>query len=526
MDARRLGRWLVGGLLIALLAEAAWLRVAALGPSPEVNGDEAFFGIVAHRLVSGGRVPMRTYSGNIPSPFYVGMLAPLVAAFGPKFWALRLPAVVSSLLAIAAAYLLGRKVLDRPTAAIAAATLAALPAAVLIAGIGVELTQSPLFGVIALFYAFRARVVATTLAFLACLLAHPTNFFLLPALALVYLGSAWARRPDGPARRRLVVCVAVAACLAAAAMAAYVRGRGIRIGEGVPRDWAVFLGSVARVFDGVSFLNVRGPLPPGSIALHDALFWGLLGVAALGLPRLVADRRWDQLGLIVGLGVGVAGLHVAAGPEVLKTVRYGLVFLAPAAFAFACLIAGLATRPTPTGVAFRPVAVVPLLLVGLLSLEECRTTLVGPYLAENRGSLLRPYAARGVIERSYLRLGQELASSPPASSKRVVVTQDWWTHKPLEYLALARDDLRVVDFERLGGDPEERRRRLVRLMDEGAYALGWSKQQLEQIVRDAYPGDQLRRWEIRVTAGTIVTIHRLDDRPGVLATGRPPATRR
>src|SRR3954452_18366153 len=86
--------------VVILLAAALWLRVAALGSIPELNADEAWFGAQVGRALRGEPFATRTYSGNPLNPFFSGMIAPLMAAFGPSTWVVRAPAVACGVLAI------------------------------------------------------------------------------------------------------------------------------------------------------------------------------------------------------------------------------------------------------------------------------------------------------------------------------------------------------------------------------------------------------------------------------------------
>lgn len=532
--ARGVGTAVLALALAALLGEALWLRACGLFAMPEVNGDEAFYGLMAGRAVLGGKVPLLTYSGNVPDPFYPLMLAPLVAAFGPEFWVLRLPGLISGVLAVVVAYLLGRRAFDRPTGLALAVLVAVAPASVLYGGTGCEHAQSPLFGLIALACAFGARPLALGLAFLACLLVHPTNVFLLPALAGVYAASAWRRCEDAPGRRRLLLGLGAACGLVVAAVGVYAASRGVigggsaAPGAGRSLDWAAYLAGFGRFFSGTTY-HLDAPSAE-FVAGRDLGFWGLVALALLGLPRLVAERAWDRLALVGGLAVGVAALHVLAGPGVfgLGTLRYGVVFVAPTAVALAVLLAPrLRTRAADGPPRLRLVVAAPLLALASVPLADVRDHNLRYHAQLGGGSLAAPWKARGPLERAFARVADDLDARPRPRppGKRVLVGQNWWFHKPLEYLALARPELRVVAYDRLGDDEATRQGRLRDLLARGAYAVGYLTQEPDLTVASSLDSAGLRRWTIDHGGAPVLGLTRLrqsdedgPDRPPILAT--------
>ncbi len=531
MSMKRIGRTLAAtGLavaLAALLGEALWLRACALGAMPEVNGDEAFYGLVAGRAVLGRKVPLLTHSGNVPDPFYALMLAPLIAVFGPKFWVLRLPALISGVLAVVVAWTLGRRVFGRPVALALAVLMAVLPPCVLVGGIGFEHTQSPLFGLLAISYAFQARPLRVLLAFLACFLVHPTNIFLLPALAGVFVASAWKRCESVEARRRLLLGVAGLTLLAVGTVGVYAGWRGVlaagREGGALGRDldWGRYLDGFTRLLTGVTYLVDK---PSADFILQRKLgFWALVALVLVAVPRWMFDRSWDRLGLVLGLLVGMAGLHFLAGPSVfgVDTMRYGFVFLAPTAVAIALGLEPLLRRRTVEGAPrLRLLGTLLLIALAFVPLADMRDHMLIYHARLGGGSLLEPWTVRGPLECAFEQIADDLDSGSESgslerrSSKRVVVAQNWWFHKPLEYLALARPELRVVAYDRLGDTEEARRRRLRQLIEQGAFTVGYIDQELDRSVLSATDVDRTHRWEIDHGGQPVVSVTRLDPASG------------
>ncbi len=186
--------------LAGLFGVALWARVSSIETAPLPDGDEAWYGVQVEHLLQGKPFAVRTGNGNPLNPFHAGLQIPLLWAFPPAFWMLRVPSMLAGILAVVLMYGLMARVLDRTTALIAAGLLAAMPVAVFFSRMGCDVSQTPLFNVLAFYYAFKGHRAGVLLSFLCCWLAHPTNLFLLPMLAPIFLVRTLRRHPDDPAR--------------------------------------------------------------------------------------------------------------------------------------------------------------------------------------------------------------------------------------------------------------------------------------------------------------------------------------
>ncbi len=193
------------------------------------------------------------------------------------------------------------------------------------------------------------------LSFLASLLAHPTNVFLIPIALPVFLVQLDRKGEGDPSRRRRIrLCTATVALVIVAAFSMLMLGHPVArhfLRNRPALHWSHFLDGYERV---LFFLYA-----PASKAVTRWFHWGFRGVflvlLALGAVRLVRERRWERLSLVVGLAASLSGFHLMAGPELLRqygTHRYGVVFLVPTVLACACLLRSLfptlapeATRP-------------------------------------------------------------------------------------------------------------------------------------------------------------------------------------
>jgi hypothetical protein len=72
-----------------------------------------------------------------------------------------------------------------------------------------------------------------------------------------------------------------------------------------------------------------------------------LALLVLGLPRLVRQRDEQALGLVLGLGVSLAGFYLVAGVWAIRpsTERYAVFLLMPSCLVLAMLIRSLGDSP-------------------------------------------------------------------------------------------------------------------------------------------------------------------------------------
>ena len=201
---RRMPSVLVVVLLGLVLTGAVVARVWHLGSLPGINGDEAWYGVQAMRFLNGQPVSWFTPSGLPVNPFFTGLELPFLLIFEPRFWILRAPALISGLLAVLLADVLGRRAVGRTSARIAALILAVLPIAIGYSRFGWDASQTPLFGVLAVTAALSGHTWGMALAFGAGLLVHPTNAFLFPALLLPWGVRIWPRMAGRPRHAPLV----------------------------------------------------------------------------------------------------------------------------------------------------------------------------------------------------------------------------------------------------------------------------------------------------------------------------------
>ena len=367
---KRLG--LVG--FASLFLVAIWFRVSDLEAVPEHNGDESYYGIQAERLERGEAIALRTTSGNVLNPFLLGLALPLHAIATPSLTLLRIPSIVSSVLAVVLMLTLGSRAFDRTTALIAATLLAVLPILVFESRVGLEMSQQPFFGVLTIALAFLGNEIGLLLALLASMLVHPTDVFLLPMAIPVYVVRVCQRYADDPEKRRRVLLRCGAATLILGAVVSVWLLQSptaqMNLRQRDPLHWRRFLDGIERLL-----FFLYSSVSPATMNLHRYLFRGLTLIAfAVGLRVLVREREPARIVFLVSLAASLAGFHILAGPTILRrfpTHRYGMVFVVPIVLGFAFLARGFWPR-SGTEARVRVVPTLGLLAIGwalLLSMK-------------------------------------------------------------------------------------------------------------------------------------------------------------
>jgi hypothetical protein len=542
-------------------AAALWLRLSSLGAFPWHDADESYYGVQIARLLCGESFEVLTVNKNVINPFFVGLQVPLQMVARPSLWVLRAPAAFSGVLAVILAYVIGRRVLDRTTALIAAALLATVPCVVYQSRIGLEMSQLPLFGLIVIAMALRGHATGLLLAFLASMLVHPTDIFLIPIALPVFLvqfaRKLAAREDFDPARRRrLLISAAVGTPAVIAAVSAVIFFHPmaqIYFNRRPPLDWGRFVDGYERVL-----FCLQVPLSKGTIHIYR---WGFRGVMAvlliLGTARLAWQRRWERLALVAGLAASLVTFHFVAGPRMLRDVtpRYGVVFMLPMVLAVACLLEGMLASPSSASVprepTRQPLRRLPLavgLVLSLALLLGLKQTLIDRSLRDEGESLwtFQPDGedqyerALALIRRDLAERGRAAGIEPTRGTlpPTGVIVHDYWALTPLAYLASSSNDLelmRLIDPDRCDARDldrlcREKQRELGDRLRTGAYAIhrvgvpvyaGGTV--IEDTVNSEFTEGQVRRWTVPArTGGAALIVYRLeDDAPRLGA--RPPA---
>jgi hypothetical protein len=478
------GSWLSRAGFFGILALAVTFRFYALGRLPGVNGDEAWYGVLAEGL---GRVNPHgwlTPSGNPPAPLQLGALAALCRLVPPSFALLRVPAVLASLAQLLLTFVIARRHFGRGVATVAVLLTAALPIEIAYARFGWDPSHSGLVAVAALHFALIRRLPAATALLALAVWVHPTNIFLAPFLiaCVVHAEPDWR-----PVARRMTVVglVAGVALFAALGLKSAVSPAGgpasailWRVID--PRQWLRFVLAFVRLLDGDTiFTYITGAgygAARGPIDLVAAALIG--GVVVRGGRRLAAEPR--KRGVVFGWLACVAAFFVFAGPDALQPglERYGMCLMVPTILALSILVveAGAGTRP--------------LVATALVSVALLLAFWRGYFVAlETTGSTSHETFWTGPVEPKAEAM-RRIESDSRGTGARVIA-DGYWLFWPLAYLAHGTK-LEVGDAEHLEDQPPPA----------GTFLVGFPAGRVEAWARRS--GAALLRWEIPGAAGRIV----------------------
>ena len=335
-----LWHWAVLGPTVAIFLIAVAMRFVWLGSIPGMNGDEAWWGVAALRLVDGDTSWFLTPNQRVPNPFFLAASSFFHLVFSPSYWTLRLPAVASGIAAIALAYLLFRRMIGQSCALSFAFLMAVHPICIGYSRLAYDCSQTILASVLVLYLAFSNRIGWLALAILAALIIHPTNVLLVPIAAGILIGQHWYALKERPPRFVTLVFAAIAAVVMMCALLAVMAPSQLnKFTLKFFEQWQGLIG-VGELLEGfASFLS-------GSLVFHkiagsgfggiNRAFDGLLLVITLA-PVSVALLKRQRIfsSTEVGLGCGILisfFLHyVLSGDQAfwgLRT-RYVLFGIAP-----------------------------------------------------------------------------------------------------------------------------------------------------------------------------------------------------
>lgn len=143
---------------LAMCGLAMFFRFWRLNSIPGLNGDEAWYGMRAFEILSGSELLRDssiwfTPTGNPINPFYMVPSVVLVSMTEPSITALRLPALISGIAALALSFTMCRRVLDPAVATLSTLILTILPVNIPYCRFGWDTSQTLLASVPVVFFA-------------------------------------------------------------------------------------------------------------------------------------------------------------------------------------------------------------------------------------------------------------------------------------------------------------------------------------------------------------------------------------
>ena len=418
--------------IMAAIAVGVFYRLTDLNRVPGLNGDEAWSGVQAVRFLQGESVAWRTPTGNPINIFFLGPLVVLHTMFAPSAALLRSVSAVSGLLALVLNYWLCRKTFDRTTAIVSTVLLAALPVMIAYSRFAWDSSQSPLISTLVVFAALGSRqrndhLYYSSLGIFAAMLAaiwvHPTNVFLLPLVAVCLCReSYWTRLPP----KGIYLLVGVIA------IGAFVMRS--------PADLVRFVIDLGRLLNGTTIYRfISGGVRGNAIDASDLLTWSILILAIYGfVQRIRMERSWADERLAIGLLASLAGFFIGAGPDGVEPhfERYAMWMIVPTVLVVSRGAAWwlCESRSTRTAAVAVTATVVGLLLAG------CDRYYFQVFAISGGDSHLA--FATGDVDPKERALNEILATSEP-SVPITIISGNWWTRLPIEYLAAKEPRVRV-----------------------------------------------------------------------------------
>jgi hypothetical protein len=422
-----------------IVAAAIFTRLYEFGRIPGMHGDEGWYGVQILNLIDGRAGELRTPTGNVPGLIHGGSLALLHSMFSPSLWLLRVPALISSLGAMAAAYVVGRRFFGPAAGMTALVLMACLPINNAYARIGWDPSHGPMLVLIATYCALAGRRLLSALVFAFALSNHPSAVFVAPFLVLGYLGIQRTRLPWRSASLQtmplvLALILAIALALLLSAGVSHYLGASksmTRLFD--PRLWADFGVMYGRLLSGDTiyhyivgrgFVETRPWVDVVTLIL-------LLAVMLAGLWTVLRRPEWSVVGLIAGWLASLAGLYVVAGLWTLQPglERFGFPMVPVTALAVAAASSRLfqADSSRPLFQTLLSAVALPLLagfwLCFLIPLDS----------GEARPN---PGSWTGPVEPNQLAVDLIAGATAPDSYARVVA-EDWWSYWPIAYYAAA-----------------------------------------------------------------------------------------
>lgn len=485
--------------VLGLLVVAVILRVMKLGNIPGVNGDEAWMGVQAMEALHGVEgISWRTPTGNPLNFFFFLPELALHALWAPSFALLRVPAVVSGLVALAVNFWLCRKVLGVRAAWISTVLLAVLPVNIAYSRFAWDSCQTLLATLCAILPALQAvqdkehRVrwlLWSGLGFAAALLVHPTNIFLVPLLATAAVLSwrteirQWWNEQSGGKRNAIVLGgIFVLAGLVLTVMSWRPTAPGlaarlemIRANGSSVEGMATFVEYFPRLFSGVTVYQylagscadrfsldrlARLRVEPYATSLatapntigyrsHDAVALTLFLLAGAVLwNRIRRERSPIDICLVAGFGLSLVAFYLVAGPGAIMPhfERYSICLVAPTALlltrAADWLLTGSARSMRLAACGFLAIA-----WLWLASFY------VNYYRFIERTGDESHMAFRTASVEPKATVLQHIESHRQHGTPAWIVSQEWWSFYPLEYLASADRELRNVRAENVVPNP-------------------------------------------------------------------------
>jgi hypothetical protein len=419
-----------------VIAAAIAARFYGVHRFPGIIGDEAWYGVQAQRFLTGEGAEYRTPTGNLPGAIQFLSLSALHQFMPPSALTLRIPALLSSIAAIAMAGFIARRHFGRAAGWTAAALMACLPLNIAYARLGWDPSHTVLLVLVATYAALERRILLATLCFAFALANHPSAVFAAPFLLFGFLGCELRESGKKIAVTRTAQ---FAASLAVALLLSRVTSPSAAHHLDISR-------SLARLIDAqsyVDFLVQFGGLLSGDtlyrfivgegfgstrLAVNLLVIFALTGVVAIGLIAMRRQPNWPAIGLVAGWIASLAMLYVIAGWWALQpsVERFGLALVPATVLSAAAMIGQIVPGNRPSMRTQMAVAGLGLpLLAGFII----------SYLVPLDRGLQHPGDGLSIGLPGLNSAALDHIETHAGPGRSEIIAEDWWIYWPIAYQA-------------------------------------------------------------------------------------------
>jgi hypothetical protein len=482
-------------------------RLVNLDHIPGINGDEAWYGVQMFELNSGSAFSWRTPTGNVLNPFFSGLIFILHLFSSPSFWILRLPAAISGILTIILTYYLISKVLGKKIAILATILVASLPINIAYSRYGWDQSQGGLASIIAIYFSLQRNWIGLVSAVIAAFIVHPTNILLLPFIgisaitpSMVDYWQVWkTKRQFLKSKFKILLFIAIAILSILLATVIIIPKLQTILGVILFKrllnfqNWCFFFLGYGRLLSGITIYRYICGIESGfTVLLHDVIFWCLfLLVLCLGIRQLFREKKWNILGLVVGLFLTLIGFYLIAGFRAImpSRERYATCLIIPSILVIVILINSISKTPRKRLIAMSVTVAISWLLLWSFQSNYFDTI-------KRTGGLSEQTFRTASVEPKQQALAKILQDAKGAE-KITIFAEDWWLYWPIQYLSIPDKRIKMYDFK---GQPNPSKT-LYAAMAQGAYAVGFSEGPVDKAVNQLFPKNLVEQWAIEDYSG-------------------------
>lgn len=492
-------------ILLFFFTLAIVVRTVWLGNIPGINGDEALLGIRAMNSID---FSQRTNSGNFQSFFYLLPLMVIQKLFLPGFLALRLVALLSGLGVIICGYFLLRKSIGARAALFFVMMSAGLPILVAYSRFGWEPSQSGLITLFVVYFSLQKKWAAVLVAQVIAINIHPTNAFLvfIPLNLFILEILSKINWPVPEARIWVLILLEFVFLgglyiFASHNYIEYAAGwlsehnlkqiavalKGVKYQKifyriGSLTDWRDLFILYGDLISGVTIYRyIVGPVSRFSVTLHNLLFWLCIApIIIYGCWRKNQKKEYSMMAILLGVLFGMILMYIFWGTQPMSPnfERYNQFLVIPTLILF---VTGLDSLNIKLSLPLSVIVCVfwfvslalnyfmPFLLTGGQSHQTFRTAQIEP----------KEQAVEIIL------------SNIQDDNNGLVLAENWWVAKPIQYLLVNHNNINVVQYDEAGNNIDP-----FIVLENNGFVVSFSQSELDQTILASRISTDLQKWII------------------------------